>query len=60
MERIGGGSGKGSGRRAGIGSFGGTAEKAGDREYDDSVTGTMEAEGDTEGVASSRISGNSS
>lgn len=51
--------GKGSGRRAGIGSPGGTAEKVGDRGNDDSVPGAVEAKGHTGRVASSRASGNS-
>lgn len=59
MERIGGGDEEGSGRGAGIGCPGGSAEKAGDGGNDDSVTEAVEAKGDTEGVASSRASWNS-
>lgn len=59
-ERIEEGSEEGSGREAGGRFPGGTAEKAGDRVNDDSVTGAVEAKGGTEQVASSRASGNSS
>ena len=59
-ERIEEGSEGGSGREAGGRFPGGTAEKAWDRVNDDSVTGAVEAKGDTEEVASSRASGNSS
>ena len=53
------GSGEGSSREAAVRSLGGTVEKAGDRVNDDSVTGAVEANGDTEEVESSRASGNS-
>lgn len=59
MEGIGGGDDKGSGRGAGIGVPGGSAEKVGDRGDDDPVPGTVEAKGDSEGVASSGVSGKS-
>lgn len=59
-ERTEEGSEDGSGREAGGRFPGGTAEKAGDRVNDDSVTGAVEAKGDTEEVASSRASRKSS
>lgn len=54
-----GGGGEGSDREAGVGSPGRTAESAGVTVPDDSVTEAEEAEGNTEGVASSRTSGHS-
>lgn len=57
MERIGGDGEEGSVGGAGIGSPGRSAEKAEDRGNDDSVTESVEAKGDSEGVASSKDSG---
>lgn len=58
-ERTGVAMGKGSGRGAGIGAPGSTAEKSGDNGNSDSVPGAVEIKGHTEGIASPRASGNS-
>lgn len=57
---IGGGGGKDLGQRAGIGALGRTTERAGNRVNNDSVTGAVEAQWNTERVASPRASWNSS
>lgn len=57
VERNRGDGEEGSVRGTGIGSPGRSAEKVGDRGNDDSVTESVEAKGDTEGVASSKDSG---